>query len=215
MVHNAARVFEGGGTDGYGCEIGSSPLLQHTKQSVPLDPSLPEVVLLCGLAGSGKTTFSQRLEEIGYVRLSIDEAIWERFGRFAVDYEETSYAIHSTTVESDLKERLAEHIASRKNVVVDNSFWKRNTRDTYKRLVVKSGGRWRLIYLKIDASELRRRLEVRAPRFDANAAFPITDEILDKYIRAFEAPSGEGEEIWSTATTHLSDFCEGRVILSS
>ena len=34
------------------------------------------VVLMCGIAGSGKTTLSQNLEKHGYVRLSIDEEVW-------------------------------------------------------------------------------------------------------------------------------------------
>ena len=40
---------------------------------------------MCGVAGSGKTTYAQRLEAEGYVRLSIDEEIWQRFGRFGID----------------------------------------------------------------------------------------------------------------------------------
>jgi len=42
---------------------------------------------------------------------------------------------------------------------------------------------------------LQRRLADRAQRFDANAAFPITDEILSAYLSGFEVPSGEGEEV--------------------
>jgi len=37
--------------------------------------SRPEVVLLCGVAGAGKTTYAKRLETCGHVRLSIDEEI--------------------------------------------------------------------------------------------------------------------------------------------
>lgn len=36
----------------------------------------PLVVMMCGVAGSGKTTFSKKLEKEGFVRLSIDEEIW-------------------------------------------------------------------------------------------------------------------------------------------
>lgn len=58
-----------------------------------------------------------------------------------------------------------------------------------------AGGTWRLIYLNVDVAELRRRLRERNSRFDANAAFPITDELLDKYLDSFEEPQGEGEEL--------------------
>ncbi|WP_346775363.1 AAA family ATPase [Bacillus sp. RO2] len=40
---------------------------------------------MCGVAGSGKTTFSQQLEKEGFVRLSIDEEIWATNGRYGID----------------------------------------------------------------------------------------------------------------------------------
>jgi hypothetical protein len=45
------------------------------------------VVLMCGIAGSGKTTYLQRFERDGYVRVFIEEEVWRRFGRFGLDYE--------------------------------------------------------------------------------------------------------------------------------
>ena len=50
------------------------------------------VVLLCGLAGSGKTTYAQGLAVAGHVRLSIDAEVWSWFGRFGIDYEPARYA---------------------------------------------------------------------------------------------------------------------------
>lgn len=37
----------------------------------------PLIIMMCGVAGSGKTTFSLELEKVGFVRLSIDEEIWK------------------------------------------------------------------------------------------------------------------------------------------
>jgi len=34
---------------------------------------------------------------------------------------------------------------------------------------------------------------VRSKRFDANAAFTITDEIFNVYFNGFQEPKGEGE----------------------
>ena len=42
------------------------------------------VLLMCGIAGSGKTTFSQKLEQYGCVRLSIDEEVWSANGRYGI-----------------------------------------------------------------------------------------------------------------------------------
>ncbi|WP_224773312.1 AAA family ATPase [Metabacillus idriensis] len=42
--------------------------------------------MMCGVAGSGKTTFAQQLEKKGFVRLSIDEEIWSSKGHYFIDY---------------------------------------------------------------------------------------------------------------------------------
>jgi predicted kinase len=61
---------------------------------------------MCGVAGSGKTTYAQQLEAQGYVRLSIDEEVWKRFGRVGVDYDASMYGKHSAAIEVDLRRRL-------------------------------------------------------------------------------------------------------------
>lgn len=155
----------------------------------------PEVVLLCGVAGAGKTTYAQRLEGQGYVRLSVDEEIWSRFGRYGVDYEPSAYEAHSQVARRAVDEQLADLVTHGHDVVLDSSLWQRSRRDECKHLVEQAGGRWRLIYLSADEDLLRERLSRRAGRFDAHAAFPITDDVLARFVEGFEVPSGEGEEV--------------------
>lgn len=155
----------------------------------------PRVVLLCGIAGAGKTTYAKKLEARGFVRLSIDEEVWTRFGRYSVDYPPSMYEQHSADAEAALERRLTELIGAGRAVVLDYSFWERATRERYKRLVVESGARWELVYLKATPALLRRRLAARRSRFDANAAFPITDALLDRFVAGFQEPVGEGETV--------------------
>jgi len=77
--------------------------------------------------------------------------------------------------------------------VVDFSFWQQSKRNEYKRLIEAGGAKWVLIYLKVHPKVIRERLRIRGERFDANAAFPITDEILASFLSGFEIPQGEGE----------------------
>jgi predicted kinase len=161
----------------------------------------PEVVLMCGLAGSGKTMYAKGLERKGYVRLSVDEEVWRRFGRYGIDYEPAQYEQYSEVARQALQDQLLILIAEGRNIIVDSSFWQQSRRDQYKRLVEQAGGRWRLIYLQADPELLRRRLTARAARFDANAAFPITDDLLAQYLDNFEPPADEGEEIIVVAAT--------------
>jgi predicted kinase len=86
-------------------------------------------------------------------------------------------------------------MAEGRNVVVDYSFCRRATRERYKWLIEDAGCRWELVYFKVDPDDLRQRLAQRNKRVDANAAFPITDELLDKYLADFEEPKDEGERV--------------------
>lgn len=150
-------------------------------------------VLMCGIAGAGKTTFSQMLERNGFERLSIDEEVWSTHGRYGIDYPAEEYREILDEVRERLHQKLVALVREKKRVVFDSSFWNRSERDKCKRLIEQAGGQWRLVYLKVHPDELRRRLQIRSQRFDANAAFPITEEILTTYLSAFEEPSGEGE----------------------
>jgi predicted kinase len=163
----------------------------------------PLVVLMCGLAGSGKTTFAQALEARGFVRLSVDEELWRRYGRYGVDYAADRYSELSAVVRLEVRRRMVSLVEQGQDVVVDSAFWQRAARDDVKALVEAHGGHWRLVHLQLDEDELRRRLAVRAERFDANAAFPITDEMLTGYLADFEPPQGEGEEDGSALVTAI------------
>jgi predicted kinase len=160
---------------------------------------------MCGVAGAGKTTYAQSLEAVGYVRLSIDEVIWDRFGRFGVDYDPARYDEYTAIAEAALRERLIALVRQGRDVVVDRSFWQRAARDEYKAFLAEAGAQSELVYLKLEREQLRERLAARAARFDANAAFPITDDILDRFLAGFEEPHGEGETVIRSSQTRAQD----------
>ncbi|MDM5316141.1 ATP-binding protein [Fictibacillus sp. b24] len=150
------------------------------------------VVMMCGVAGSGKTTFAQQLEKEGFVRLSIDEEIWATNGRYGIDYPLEKIEDFKKDAERKLRNRLIELIHEKQHVVIDFSFWDRDRRNLYKQIIEKAGGKWKLVYLNVHPDDLRERLKIRSQRFDANS-FPITEETLISYLKGFETPKGEGE----------------------
>ncbi|WP_199846464.1 AAA family ATPase [Streptomyces sp. CB01201] len=155
----------------------------------------PVVFLLVGLTGSGKTTYAQRkLEPEGAVRLSVDEVLHQRHGRYGVDYPENTYFEKEAPVVAELHRRLAELVAEGRDVVWDHGLWPRKDREAMKELVESAGGRWRLLYFPVERDELLRRLAKRNEREDANALV-VTPEALDDFFVRFEAPQSEGEEI--------------------
>ena len=42
---------------------------------------MSKVIMMCGVCGSGKTTYSKQKEKEGYIRLSIDEEMWKIYGK--------------------------------------------------------------------------------------------------------------------------------------
>ncbi|MGP3964739.1 AAA family ATPase [Nonomuraea sp. 3N208] len=150
------------------------------------------VVMMCGIAGSGKTTYAQSLEQRGYVRLSIDEAIWARFGRDAAEFDPEEYEHHKATAEEALWHELVDLLEAGRPVVLDYSFWRRATRDRYKALIESHGRRWELIYLKASPETLRRRLMLRNTMHGANSV-TVAEGLLDRYLTGFEEPVDEGE----------------------
>ncbi|MFD3907981.1 ATP-binding protein [Streptomyces sp. CB04723] len=155
----------------------------------------PTVFLLVGLTGSGKTTYAHRvLEPRGVVRLSVDEVVFDRHGRYGVDYPENTYFEKEAPVVAELHERLAELVAEGRDVVWDHGLWPRKDREAMKLLVESAGGRPRLLYFPVARDELLRRLMERNERGDANA-LAVTPEALDDFFARFEEPHGEGEGI--------------------
>jgi len=154
---------------------------------------MAHVIMMCGVCGSGKTTYAKQKEKEGYVRLSIDEEMWARFGQRGVDYPADEYERLSAETEEKLCQKMLELIREGKNLVIDFSFWSRASRDKYRRLILEAGGTPELVYMKADKEVLRKRLELRNQTIHANSPYVITAEILDHHYNGFQEPVGEGE----------------------
>lgn len=154
----------------------------------------PVVYLLCGLGGSGKSTYAKKLEKKGLQKLSLDEYVYSTYGREIVNLPENVYLEHYRTAKVNLDKKLVSIIKNQQSVVLDYGFWRRSSRDYYKKLIEENGGEWKLIYLKASPEILMARLKERNKRTDANA-FPVTEAMLHGYIERFEEPNNEGEEV--------------------
>ena len=152
------------------------------------------VVLMCGVAGSGKSTFARALERRGFVRLSVDEAVWQRLGHDAAELAPEEYEQLKATVEAEQWQELIRLLEARQPVVIDYSFWNRARRDRYKALVESHGCRWELVHLKADPDTLRHRLALRNQQQGADSV-TVSEELLDRYLAGFEEPAGEGERV--------------------
>jgi predicted kinase len=95
---------------------------------------MDRVILMCGAAGSGKSTYARRLAQQGYELLSFDQEAWERGYRTHPLPDHERGEVHAA-----LKRRLLQLVESGTRVVVDTSFWSRASRDEYRGLLGSRG----------------------------------------------------------------------------
>lgn len=148
----------------------------------PSDP--PRVVLLCGPAGSGKSTHARRLGALGYRVVSFDAIAWELGHR---TYPLTAAATDAVVARMSAEVWAAASAGDR--VAVDAAHWSRASRDAVRAWVAPLG---------IDPVVHR----VRAPRAlilerlaARTGADPDQIEIspaqVEKFLASFEEPDAE------------------------
>ena len=154
---------------------------------------MSKVIMMCGVCGSGKTTYAKQKEKEGYIRLSIDVDMWKTYGRKGIDYPEEQYDELSEKVEFKLRQTMIRLIKEGKNIVIDFSFWNKENRNLYNNIIKNTGGTAELVYMKASKELLRKRLQKRNLSLHANSPFIITDEIFEHHYNGFQEPQGEDE----------------------
>jgi predicted kinase len=114
------------------------------------------VVFMCGPSGSGKTTFALGLENEGMVRLSFDEEMWRRGITTVPLLPEIRAAI-----EAVLRAGLLQLVGGGTDVVLDFSFWTRQMRSDYRKLLEPAGITPETIYLSTDRDTVLDRIRTR------------------------------------------------------
>lgn len=158
---------------------------------------MSKVIMMCGVCGSGKTTFAKKKEKEGFIRISIDEEMWRLYGARGIDYPNDNYEELSSIVESKLQNDIVNYIKEDKNLVIDFSFWSKSNRKYYKNFLEELGADIQLIYLKVDKETLKKRIESRNKNHDVNSQF-IDEKTFEMYYNGFEEPKNEGEIIISS-----------------
>lgn len=146
---------------------------------------LPTLHLICGLPCSGKTTLARRLEATApAVRLSPDEWIARLYG---ADVSRSAADAARDRVESALADLAWRLLELGTDVILENGFWRRDERESYRRRAAELGARSELHFTHASEDELERRLRLR------NADLPwgclvIEASELRRWCREFETP---------------------------
>lgn len=148
------------------------------------------VVLMCGVAGSGKSTYARALEEEGWLRLSIDVAAWQR------GHRELPLSVELTDdIRAQQRQALVHAVREGRDVVVDYSFWSRAQRDDYRRLARDAGAEVEVAYCPAHPETARRRIERRNDGPRSPDTYTVEAETLSSYLEGFEAPGPDETDV--------------------
>lgn len=140
------------------------------------------VVLVCGVAGAGKSTHARSLEADGFARLSFDEVAWDEGFRDHPLPDEVARSIHDR-----LRVRMLELVADGRDVVVDTSFWSRASRDRYRAWLAEVGVVPVVHHVVAPREVVLARLAARSGTGPHDVVVPPA--LADRYLAGFEPPT--------------------------
>lgn len=144
------------------------------------------VVAMCGVSGSGKTYCARQLVDQGFVRLSSDEIIWQRYGdEFpALDPETRRQAFQWAAEEIDT--RTAALITDGERIVVDSTMCKLQRREAFRNICRAKGVEPLFVYLKTPLDTIIRRMSERKGIGPDDQI--VSEQQLRLFYSGFQAP---------------------------
>ncbi|MGW9632255.1 AAA family ATPase [Agromyces sp. NPDC055520] len=143
---------------------------------------MSRVVLMCGPAGSGKSTVARELEAKGMTRLSFDREAWRR----GIHVMPLPADVHEE-IERELRARLVALVKAGADVVLDFSFWSRRSRLAYRDLLRPLGVVPETIYLATPRAVALERMQARGHEHADDYA--LAADLAAEYFDHFEPPT--------------------------
>ena len=157
------------------------------------------LVMMCRVSGSGKTTVARLLEPCGFVHLSLDRMIWDKYGDAfaALPFERQKPVFES--VFDELVDTVCGLLRAGCKVVVDATMCKRAKRDRLRRAVARFGVVPVVAYTSAPLEVLSRRLAARTGTGPDDQI--VNEDQLAGFFTNFERP-GVDEECIEISTDY-------------
>ncbi|HRF59800.1 MAG TPA: ATP-binding protein [Fimbriimonadaceae bacterium] len=152
-------------------------------------PRVGTLVLVCGLPGSGKTTFAKRLEqETHAIRMCPDEWIEALLADLNDRDEKNRLRDAVENLQWDLTKG---YLAKGLTVVLENGFWTEEERSQYAMEALELGAQIQLFAMdSSDLDELWRRIEIRNQSLDT-VTWVMVREDHESSWAGYQAPTEE------------------------
>ncbi len=163
--------------------------------------------MMCGLTGSGKTTYAKRLErEHSAVRFSVDEWMIELYGHHM---PREVFDERLETLKNLLWSTARRLLALDINVVLDFGFWKRRERLDFKNRAREIGATPLFYFFDVPLPTLQERLTLRNSSL-SKGTYEITPEMLAMFSDWFEPPA-RAEGLNLVRISPSGEFDEGKM----
>jgi predicted kinase len=144
--------------------------------------------LICGLPGAGKTTLAKRLEQEHHaLRLCPDEWITPILADASDQAELNRLRSPVETLQWEVAKRV---LSLGIHVILENGFWSREERSSYKLQAEALGAKVELHFLEVSKDELWQRVSKRNANLPPGT-FVVTKEQLELWWKLFEPPTKE------------------------
>lgn len=152
----------------------------------------PTVYLLCGLPGSGKTTFSLTLQkQNNAIAYSSDEWIINLFGK---KFPPEEFQKYQKIAKQKILKSAKINILHKKNIILDFGLWKKDDRTKYINWAKSLNADPIIYFFNTNTETLIKRLQDRNQQKQNNSLI-VTEEMLLTFIHQFEPPTNKEAKI--------------------